>query len=67
MWAHLDFWRSLNDWKPVFGQLLLSDGDIALDLTQPADPASGKSPNQQGALLRFLLTQLSTFDITTAA
>lgn len=63
VWAHLDFWRSLNDWKPVFGQLLLSDGDIALDLTKPADPASGKGPNQQEALLRFLLTQLSTFDI----
>lgn len=63
VWAHLDFWRSLNDWKPVFGQLLLSDGDIALDLTKPANPASGKGPNQQEALLRFLLTQLSTFDI----
>lgn len=47
----------------MFGQLLLSDGDIALDLTKPADPASGKGPNQQEALLRFLLTQLSTFDI----
>ena len=39
VWAHLDFWRSLNDWKPVFGQLLLSDGDIALDLAQPPRPA----------------------------
>lgn len=62
VWAHLDFWRSLNEWKPVFGQLLLSDGDIALDLAQSA-PTSEKSPNQQQALLRFLLTQLSTFDI----
>ncbi|MGY3929755.1 Uncharacterized protein involved in outer membrane biogenesis [Aeromonas encheleia] len=63
VWAHLDFWRSLNEWKPVFGQLLLSDGDIALDLAQPAEPAGEKNPNQQAALLRFLLTQLSTFDI----
>ena len=63
VWAHLDFWRSLNDWKPVFGQLLLSDGDIALDLAQPAAPTGEKSPDQQRALLRFLLTQLSTFDI----
>ncbi|MFC5707067.1 YhdP family protein [Aeromonas eucrenophila] len=63
VWAHLDFWRSLNEWRPVFGQLLLSDGDIALDLAQPAEPASAKNPNQQQALLRFLLTQLSTFDI----
>lgn len=63
VWAHLDFWRSLNDWKPVFGQLLLSDGDIALDLAQPAAPENDKNPSQQAALLRFLLTQLSTFDI----
>lgn len=63
VWAHLDFWRSLHDWKPVFGQLLLSDGDIALDLTQPTTPANDKGANQQEALLRFLLTQLSTFDI----
>ncbi|MEG0009300.1 MAG: YhdP family protein [Aeromonas sp.] len=63
VWAHLDFWRSLNEWKPVFGQLLLSDGDIALDLAQPAVQHDDKSPNQQEALLRFLLTQLSTFDI----
>ncbi|MGY3941932.1 YhdP family protein [Aeromonas tecta] len=63
VWAHLDFWRSVNEWRPVFGQLLLSDGDIALDLAQPAAPHDEKSPNQQEALLRFLLTQLSTFDI----
>lgn len=63
VWVHLDFWRSLNQWKPVFGQLLLSDGNIALDLAQPAEPASEKRPNQQQALLRFLLTQFSTFDI----
>lgn len=63
VWAHLDFWRSLNQWKPVFGQLLLSDGDIALDLSQPAAPENEKHPGQQEALLRFLLTQLSTFDI----
>ncbi|MFQ2518904.1 YhdP family protein [Aeromonas caviae] len=63
VWAHLDFWRSLNELRPVFGQLILSDGNIALDMTQPATPVSGKSANQQEALLRFLLTQLSTFDI----
>ena len=34
----LDFWRSLNELRPVFGQLILSDGNIALDLTQPATP-----------------------------
>ncbi|HDX8452785.1 TPA: TIGR02099 family protein, partial [Aeromonas hydrophila] len=59
VWAHLDFWRSLNELKPVFGQLILSDGDIALDLGQPAEPESGNGSNQQQALLRFLLTQLS--------
>ncbi|MGY3859521.1 YhdP family protein [Aeromonas intestinalis] len=63
VWAHLDFWRSLNEWKPVFGQLMLSDGDMALDLTRPTTPSSDKNPDQQEALLRFLLTQLSTFDI----
>ena len=63
VWAHLDFWRSLNELKPVFGQLILSDGDIALDLGQPAEPETGNGSDQQQALLRFLLTQLSTFDI----
>jgi uncharacterized protein (TIGR02099 family) len=63
VWAHLDFWRSLNELKPVFGQLILSDGDIALDLAQPADPEPRNDSDQQQALLRFLLTQLSTFDI----
>lgn len=63
VWAHLDFWRSLNQWRPVFGQLMLSDGDMALDLSQPAAPSGDRNPNQQEALLRFLLTQLSTFDI----
>ena len=41
VWAHLDFWRSLNELRPVFGQLILSDGNIALDMTQPATPVSG--------------------------
>ncbi|WP_348686866.1 YhdP family protein [Aeromonas bestiarum] len=63
VWAHLDFWRSLNELKPVFGQLILSDGDIALDLAQPAGPEPSDGREQQQALLRFLLTQLSTFDI----
>ncbi|HDN9015762.1 TPA: TIGR02099 family protein [Aeromonas salmonicida] len=63
VWAHLDFWRSLNELRPVFGQLILSDGDIALDLAQSADTDTRGGVDQQQALLRFLLTQLSTFDI----
>lgn len=61
-WVHLDFWRTLNQLKPVFGELILSDGDITLDFSQPADDSPSGDP-QQGALLRFLLTQLSTFDV----
>ncbi|MBP6361393.1 MAG: TIGR02099 family protein, partial [Aeromonas sp.] len=63
VWAHLDFWRSLNELRPVFGQLILSDGDIALDLAQSAEPDTRGGVDQQQALLRFFLTQLSTFDI----
>ncbi|MFM5616387.1 YhdP family protein [Aeromonas veronii] len=61
-WVHLDFWRTINELKPVFGELILSDGDITIDLRQPADDSPSGDP-QQGALLRFLLTQLSTFDV----
>ena len=61
-WVHLDFWRTINELKPVFGELILSDGDITIDLRQPADESPSGDP-QQGALLRFLLTQLSTFDV----
>ena len=43
VWAHLDFWRSLNELRPVFGQLILSDGNIALDMTQPATPSAGRA------------------------
>ncbi|PJG58144.1 YhdP family protein [Aeromonas cavernicola] len=59
--VHLDFWRSLNELRPVFGRLLLHDGDIAIDLSQAssADPQD----DQQQALLSFLLTQLTSFDI----
>ncbi|WP_265462734.1 YhdP family protein [Aeromonas salmonicida] len=63
VWAHLDFWRSLNELRPVFGQLILSDGDIALDLARSAEPDNRGGVDQQQALLRFFLTQLSTFDI----
>ena len=31
-WVHLDFWRTINELKPVFGELILSDGDITIDL-----------------------------------
>jgi uncharacterized protein (TIGR02099 family) len=62
-WVHLDFWRTLNELKPVFGELTLSDGDITLDFSQPANNREPEGDPQQGALLRFLLTQLSTFDV----
>ena len=62
-WVHLDFWRTLNELKPVFGELTLSDGDITLDFSQPANSREPQGDPQQGALLRFLLTQLSTFDV----
>ncbi|OLF22204.1 TIGR02099 family protein [Aeromonas sp. YN13HZO-058] len=62
-WVHLDFWRTLNELKPVFGELTLSDGDITLDFSQPANSREPQGDHQQGALLRFLLTQLSTFDV----
>lgn len=63
VWAHLDFWRSLNELKPVFGELILGDGEITLDFSQPADKTPSSHDPQQRALLRFLLTQLSTFDV----
>lgn len=62
-WVHLDFWRTLNQLKPVFGELILSDGDITLDFSQPANSREPEGDAQQGALLRFLLTQLATFDV----
>ncbi|PKQ73377.1 TIGR02099 family protein [Aeromonas sobria] len=62
-WVHLDFWRTLNQLKPVFGELILSDGDITLDFSQPANSREPEGDAQQGALLRFLLTQLTTFDV----
>ncbi|RQM64206.1 TIGR02099 family protein, partial [Aeromonas enteropelogenes] len=63
VWAHLDFWRSINELKPVFGELILGDGEITLDFSQPADKTPSSYDPQQRALLRFLLTQLSTFDV----
>ena len=63
VWAHLDFWQSLQRLRPVFGELQLSDGDIHLDLSQPAVEQKEKPHDQQRALLRFLLTQLDTFDV----
>lgn len=62
-WVHLDIWRSLAGFKPVFGELILSDGDIRLDFSQPANNRERHSDPQQGALLRFLLTQLTTFNV----
>jgi len=62
-WVHLDFWRTINELKPVFGELILSDGDITLDFSQPVNADLPQDDAQQGALLRFLLTQLSTFDV----
>ena len=63
VWAHLDVWQSLQRLRPVFGELQLGDGDIHLDLSQPADASSARPDGQQRALLRFLLTQLDTFDV----
>ncbi|MFB2865426.1 YhdP family protein [Aeromonas sp. MdU4] len=62
-WVHLDFWRTVNELKPVFGELILSDGDITLDFSQPTNSREPERDPQQGALLRFLLTQLATFDV----
>lgn len=63
VWVHLDFWRTLNQLKPVFGELILSDGDISLDFNQSANSDQPEGDAQQGELLRFLLTQLSTFEV----
>jgi uncharacterized protein YhdP len=61
VWAHLDFWRSLNEltgvWPvdPERRQHRAGSG--------PACGTPSAASDQQEALLRFLLTQLSTFDI----
>lgn len=47
-WAHLDFWRTINKLKPVFGELILSDGDITLDFSQPANSRELEGDPQQG-------------------
>ena len=62
VYPYSDFWR-LNDWKPVFTNCCWSDGDIALIWRAAGRPDRREEPDQQRPLLRFLLTQLSTFDI----
>ena len=52
-WVHLDFWRTINELKPVFGELILSDGDITLDFSLPANgrEPEGESPTECPAAL----------------